>query len=848
MKSFMNNFAKKINYIAKNKKFCLCKNIIVIVIVIVAGFWSAACKEPAFVAMLEQLKPTEEIVKDTYTQDDWTTYNYEITGNQMRSLTEDPQIVFNDMKGFAGNITVKFAEKLQNDMLVQVFYSQNESGFSEDDSIKVNAYEGETEVVIPLMKQIDALRIDIGNESNQVIRLSEICNNNMDLKAATKKMFSSKIFWLRYVLLFLIYLFIGFHFIFNLNKMYGFIYKWRWVIAFAIIVFMTANQLHGDSIYMYDSYVQTGRGSEFVEPVLGEARAIRSDEWLVSTSHRLSSRFLENPYGRTSDIVRGTQSINPSHIGKTSIALNVLAIGTLLLGLEYGYCFSFNFTIVVGLLVAFEFFMILTKRKKLLSLLGSVMIICSSFFLWWGFPVILLYGHASLVAFYHFFHTNNRKIKLLCAFLTPQAVMNFITILYPAWEVPMGFVVLSLLIPIIHDNWNDIKKQRRNSWILFGIALCYCGIVLACYFREQAEYVASITSTVYPGSRISNGGYIWNKIWYYFQSFLYPFKDIGNPSEYSTLCSLFPLPIVLSVIYMIRNRKKDWMMCGLLTVSALLLFYTSVGIPGWLSKITMMQNSTPERAVDILGIICVYLIILLLSKEQSCCKKPVLNIMIGCIVVGISIYTCNKYFPEYMSYGYIIITGAVLILFSAVLIGGMNKRVRIISYVLMMILFVGSSIHIRPVQKGYDAIDSKPLAKEIRQINSEDPHQKWITCDGGLVLSAFSLACGAPTINSVNTYPNMDLWKRLDPEGQFDYVYNRYAHVAVEFTEEATSFTLVQPDTMRLSLSYQDISKTDAKYIVSNHPLEVENEYVSFQKIYGEYGSYIYYISYRDYQ
>lgn len=845
MKQFIEDLCEKMKQLGENKKFRLCKNIIVIVVVILASFWSAASKDPAMQALLEQMKSSQKTAKTTYTQEDWTVYNYEIVDKQMRSLTEDPQIVFNDISGFAGNITIKFTEGLQYNMLVQAFYSQNDSGFSEEDSVKIDAYEGDTEVVIPLMKEIDALRIDIGNESNQVISIDEIWNNNTDINANIRKVFSSSIFWLRFELFFFIYLFIGLHFILNLKKMYAFIYKWRWVIGFVIIAFMTVNELHGDSIFMYDSYVQTGRGSEFVEPVLGEARAIRSDEWLVNASRRLSSRFLENPYASTSDIVRGTQSINPTYIGLNDIALNITEIFTLILGIEYGFCFGYNFTIVVGLLVAFEFFMILTKRKKLLSLLGAIMIICSSFYLWWGFPSILLYAHASLTAFYHFFHTNSRKIKLLCAILTPQAVMNFITILYPAWEVPMGFVVLALLVAIIHDNWKDIKKQRRNSWILFGTALCYCVIVLARYFWEQTEYVASITSTVYPGARVSNGGYIWNKILYYFQSFLYPFKDIANASEYSTLCSLFPLPIIVAVIYAIRNRMKDWMINGLLVVSALLLFYTSTGIPGWLSKITMMQNSVPERAVDILGIICVYFIILLLSKERKCCGKPFVNIIIGSIVVGISVYACNKYFPGYMSYTYIVITGIVLVLFSAVLIGGMQKKVRLLSYILMLILFVGSSIHIRPVQKGYDAIDSKPLAKEIRQINDEDPNQKWIACDGGVVLSGFSLACGAPTINSVNTYPNMDLWKRLDPESQYDYVYNRYSHIAVEFTEEATSFSLVQPDTMRIYLSYQDIFKTEAKYIVSNRPLVVDNEFVSFQKVYGEYGSYIYLINYK---
>ena len=156
-----------------------------------------------------------------------------------------------------------------------------------------------------------------------------------------------------------------------------------------------------------------------------------------------------------------------------------------------------------------------------------------------------------------------------------------------------------------------------------------------------------------------------------------------------------------------------------------------------------------------------------------------------------------------------------------------------------------TGVYIRPITKGTYAVDSKPLAKEIQSIVKTDKKSKWIAYGGGIVLSGFSVACGAPTINSVNTYPNMELWKKLDPSGQYNEVYNRYAHIDIDFTDSDTSMELLQADCMRIHLSYKDLVKTDVKYIVALVTLTSGNEYVDFEQLYSEDGSYIYKVIYK---
>jgi len=56
---------------------------------------------------------------------------------------------------------------------------------------------------------------------------------------------------------------------------------------------------------------------------------------------------------------------------------------------------------------------------------------------------------------------------------------------------------------------------------------------------------------------------------------------------------------------------------------------------------------------------------------------------------------------------------------------------------------------------------------------------------------------------------------------------------------------LLQADCMRIHLSYKDLVKTDVKYIVALVPLTSGNEYVDFEQLYSEDGSYIYKVIYK---
>jgi hypothetical protein len=129
-------------------------------------------------------------------------------------------------------------------------------------------------------------------------------------------------------------------------------------------------------------------------------------------------------------------------------------------------------------------------------------------------------------------------------------------------------------------------------------------------------------------------------------------------------------------------------------------------------------------------------------------------------------------------------------------------------------------------------------------IVEEEPHAKWITTDS-ITTSGFTIACGAPTINSTNFIPNYGLWEILDEDNEYEEYWNRYAHMVIHLTEEEeTGVVLNQVDMITVSLSYDDLEKIDISYIYALTPLP-STENVELEEVYNEAGNYIYKVNYK---
>ena len=126
---------------------------------------------------------------------------------------------------------------------------------------------------------------------------------------------------------------------------------------------------------------------------------------------------------------------------------------------------------------------------------------------------------------------------------------------------------------------------------------------------------------------------------------------------------------------------------------------------------------------------------------------------------------------------------------------------------------------VNPVQNGLGAIADSSQSLAVQQIVNNDPEGKWISLNSPHS-GQFLIANGAPTINSVNTYPDLDRWRQIDTQGTYSDVYNRYAHITVVLQgSQPTQFELTAGDAFTLKLNSNDLSTLDVSYIYTDKEL-----------------------------
>ncbi|MBQ9760700.1 MAG: hypothetical protein IJW16_05070 [Clostridia bacterium] len=631
----------------------------------------------------------------------------------------------------------------------------------------------------------------------------------------------------------------------------------RWWIALGVFCLFVLCRINFSNVGAYNSYVQPGMGDSLIYPLFGNVRHIRSDEWLVTLPMTASSEYAG--FGEINDILRGTANYN---LPATGLWLSYAALsdpfyfGFFLLGTEMGVSFFWCATMLMSVMLSLEFAYIISDKSKLMAMLGVALIAMSPFNLWWSICSLLTGFMGVLVCAYYCFCVEKFYQKCLCMAGVALLGAFFICQLYPAWQVPMVYLLFAIFAWIIVDRFEAVRAFRAKEWIAAAVAVVFMASIVLAYLLGIQEYTKSIMGTVYPGERFDSGGYALPKIFTFVQGFQIPFRDItlgSNNSEAATFFSFFPIPMLLALYVLVRqiadrikgrSREIDWFGALLLIPTLFLTVYCTVGVPAWLAKITLMSYSPAGRAADFLAFANVILLIRFVAKHKKY-RLPA-GVAAGAIALTLAVsFTYSEMIcPGYLSSDYTVFMILLSFTFGMACFAKIPRGAAKGTVAVFAVLAILIGARVSPVGSGIGALNEKPAAQKIQSIVEQDPDAKWIGW-GDLIVGQYAVANGAPCISSTNYVPNLELWRRLDPNGEYERVYNRYAHVVMEFTDGETSFELLTPDSMRVKLSYADIEKTEAKYIFALNPVKENSDVVDFLPLYEEGNAYIYEIVYK---
>lgn len=672
--------------------------------------------------------------------------------------------------------------------------------------------------------------------------------------------------WDRVPILAIIIFFIGIHFIFDIKKIYNNIYKYRFYIAGIVLIYAVLMEYSGSSIGIYNDIIQPNNKETYYTPIIGNSRTIRTDEWAVNAPSFVSQCVDPegNNYSYYHDSLRGTNTEMFSQLNQP--ILDILSIGkpftlgALILGASRGYSFLWTASMIALLLVSFEFCMVISKKNKLVSLLGMLLISFSASTQWWQCYNIFTWGMLAIVLFDKFMITKKFSTKILCAIGIFISGISYIFYFYPTWQIPYGYIYLAVLIWVIIKNWKEYKINKKDILIILTIILALVGI-LSIYFIKSADALKLITGTDYPGKRFETGGKEIKTIFSYVYSILFPYKidTIGNPCELSSMISFYPIPMLIALVYLIKNiknKKHFAFLIPMLIISIVYSVFMIFGVNETFAKLSLLYMTPPGRLAIPLGFSQILLIVYMLGnfkKEDVILKsewlKKVGTLLSSIAIMYIALKTDMNILQNHPIYIYI--CGLILIygIYQIVNINKEENKKRLIMLLIPVAILTGVSVH--PIQKGISVLTDKPVAKKTQEIVSQDKENNLWICDStNFMINNYLLASGAKIINSTNLYTNFDLYKTVLGEEKSQrpevrYVYNRYSHINMEITADINDIELIQQDSLKIYLTSEKVKELGVKYILTTRYLEQFNtDDIVYKKLYDEDGMIIYYVEY----
>lgn len=631
------------------------------------------------------------------------------------------------------------------------------------------------------------------------------------------------------------------------KKSLNFIYKYRYLLGAGLFILCVIMRVNYSSAGVLDGVIQPHYITQTDDILTGINRNIRSDEYIVVTPMTLSqyrnNYSLVNPDIMADDVIT---SFYPKLPNKTllSVLTSPQYLGFMFLPSENAFSFYQLLPWFVAFFAVFEMLMIITKKRKLMSLIGSLVIIFSPVILWFDSVQYIMYVALLFDIFYLYLnHGKTWKSKLAFSVLFGWVAACFVMIIYPAWQVPYGYILLALLISMLVEKRKLLKKQ--DLLYILPVICVVAALVIPNVLISLDQYKLT-TQTVYPGQRSEAGGGGLSSAFYYISSLFFPIREGLNPCEASGFIGLFPIPILLGLYIIFRSLKKKQSDPLLITLVVLSLFFCFMFFIGnsLIAKVTLLFLTPIERLRPVLDLTCLLIIIRLLSSYQTAKppKRPALLSLAVAVITAVLVYLGTIQIDAYAGGVYMrpMMICAAFVIYYILIYCLIDKR-KETSYVIgaVAVLLAGYQfLTIHPLRIGLDVYTDKPVAQRIRELSAEDQDALWLT--SGSTLSQYALTNDARVINSINYYPTIDRWRTLDPDGKYDDVYNRYAHISIKITKQGpTHFTLIAPDAFSVDLNYQDICLLHPTYFLSDTKYDSIPGW-SQKLIYDEDGVYIY--------
>ncbi len=605
------------------------------------------------------------------------------------------------------------------------------------------------------------------------------------------------------------------------------------------LICLTFLKINGSSVGV--NQIVYGSEGKDTDLIFGEPRGVRSDEWLVVTQMTVAQA--NNGFKRVNNNIGNGEDMSlivDVPYKEWSAAFKPQNLVFFILPLEQAFALKWWFLLFLLILACYFFVLELFPKKIGRAILVSSLVGLSPFVFWWYQTITVLplaYSFLLLIFIMRLVKATSFRARLGYSLAATYILICFGLLLYPPFQIPCLIVSGIFLIGWILDNQSSQVKLKNlwKLWPYITMILLLVGLVGGLFYYTRKSVISTINNTVYPGTRIITSGGPTPLL--SFSSFLSPNLQydqkaavgyLGNQSEASNFIFMAPFLFLPSIYVIVQQKRKHHkMLWSLLLINALLAFFLArmyIATPSWVEPIyrVFLLHKVPNTRLLIgLGFAgIIQLLLFMRALETSALKKREIGAL--AIVGGltsittllyIGIYTIHHFpifissYPKVLLFSLWVTAGVVLILLKRFGLG-------------LSVLVLFSLLSVYRVNPLYHGLAPLTKAKAITTIKSYPNNGNWVVLDDRLLIN-FPVIAGKHSINSVQFYPQLDLWAKLDKSKHYQTVYNRFAHIVfVTDPELHEPFSLKYADTFYVKFEpCGEFLQTNAKYVLSEKPL-----------------------------
>ncbi len=626
-------------------------------------------------------------------------------------------------------------------------------------------------------------------------------------------------------------------------------------IVVVLFIALSALGINGSSLAAFDKIVSNATPGI----VAGQPRLIRSDEWNWQSQQTLIQQQAGYPEFNT-NIGLGQDMSMILDVPYKSPFVVFKPQNLFFFVLPYANAFAAKwwFMALVLMLGFYFLFNKLFPNRQLIVSLGALLLLFNPFVQWWYQSMTLLaIGFALWASFFAvsiFIDKDSRGRLIGYAVGLGYFLLSFLFLLYPALQLPIAYNVVALMAGFI---WYRYKKQRilpkqdTRRWLTVAAALVGAAVVCGVFYLAHSQVIHDIKNTVYPGVRDFKSGENaqpmgtgFNILETFSAPILFNLQDdqaqfYTVQSEAARIVAINLLFLPLLVWRIFKKAKKDRGLVDylLLSTSALgvilmIRLFTPLFNP--IFKLLLFNQVESQRLAFAFVLLCAMQLVLLgvflkdMRRNTVSTKEAFITAACGfAIFLNASIAVMHMH-PGFVSPLSVTIACLAIGLCAFLML---RQRAFTFGLVIFVLFNMASSIFVNPLYARTQPVGLEEATAQIAQRYHDD--KKWLSL-GSMFFHNVPALAGKSSFSGDQYYPQLALWRTIDPEGKEVNTYNRYAHVV--FTTnipagENKNFYSPYNDVLEVRFNC-DIAKklTGLGYVLSSEKLNITDQFTCLQQ------------------